>query len=196
MLMPTSAQAAELTSLYNTCVPLSHRLAEAQGEMARILRHRDMYAAVSRETRTPWYVVAAIHALEADLNFGCHLHNGDPLSARTTHVPIGRPIIGEPPFTWEASAVDAIKTSLLAGITRWTLVMTLWAIESYNGLAYRKRDVRTPYLWAASQHYAGGLFVKDGVYSPTAWSKQIGAAVLLRMLEGNKEITLLRPLRA
>ena len=56
----------------------------------------------------PWYVVGLIHTMESSGNFAAHLHNGDPLSARTTHVPAGRPKAGAPPFTWEESATDAL----------------------------------------------------------------------------------------
>ena len=45
------------------------------------------------------------------MRFDQHLHNGDPLSGRTTHVPPGRPRPASPPFTWEQSAHDAIIRS-------------------------------------------------------------------------------------
>ena len=49
-----------------------------------------------------------IHSLEAEFNFNTHLHNGDPLSAQTVHVPRGRPPTGNPPFQWLDSAIDAL----------------------------------------------------------------------------------------
>ena len=49
------------------------------------------YAAVGKPFGIPWHVVGIIHMLEAAANFTTHLHNGDPLTARTVHVPAGRP---------------------------------------------------------------------------------------------------------
>ena len=43
------------------------------------------------------------------LDFNRHLHNGDPLSSRTTHIPQNRPVKGKPPFTWEESTIDVLK---------------------------------------------------------------------------------------
>src|SRR4051812_1398964 len=59
------------------------------------------------KSNIPWYGVGLIHYMEASQNFNKHLHNGDSLSQRTTHVPAGRPLKGTPPFTWETSAIDA-----------------------------------------------------------------------------------------
>jgi lysozyme family protein len=56
----------------------------------------------------PWELIAALHEREAGGSFKGHLHNGDPLTGRTYHVPAGRPAKGSPPFTWEASAIDAL----------------------------------------------------------------------------------------
>jgi lysozyme family protein len=51
----------------------------------------DSGAAVAGEVGIPWYVVAVIHNMEAGQNLRTHLHNGDSLTARTVHVPAGRP---------------------------------------------------------------------------------------------------------
>src|SRR5262249_28019842 len=59
-------------------------------------------------TDVPWFVIAIIHNLEASRAFDRHLHNGDPLTARTRNVPRNRPAAGSPPFTWEESAQDAL----------------------------------------------------------------------------------------
>ena len=76
---------------------------------ARISASRPRYEKVGKALGIPWYVVGIIHSLEASGNFTRHLHNGDPLTARTTHVPAGRPKTGKPPFTWEQSAIDALR---------------------------------------------------------------------------------------
>src|SRR5580704_3188032 len=74
----------------------------------RIVSNRAIYLQVTAIARVPYPVVGVIHNREASGNFHCHLHNGDPLTARTVHVPKGRPIAGNPPFTWMQSASDAL----------------------------------------------------------------------------------------
>src|SRR5262249_37321527 len=143
------------------------------------------YEAVAAELqRPPWAVIGVLHAMECGLDFTEHLHNGDPLTARTTHVPAGRPPDGEPPFTWEASAVDALRNEGWPRGTDYSVAGALYRVERYNGLGYRlyHPDVLSPYLWAGSVHYTRGKYVADGQWSPTAVSRQIGAAVLLRRM--------------
>ena len=86
--------------------------------------------------------------MESSLNFKRHLHNGDPLTARTVHVPSGRPRQGDPPFTWEQSAADALTLRNLGPRTDWSLSGTLYALEGYNGWGYRRYhpEVFSPYL--------------------------------------------------
>lgn len=122
--------------------------------------------------------------MEAGLRFTGHLHNGDPLTARTVHVPKGRPKTGNPTFTWEQSAADALQIAKLDSWDDWTVPGVLYKLEAYNGFGYRTRhpEVLSPYLWAASNHYTRGKYVADGTFSPTAVSKQCGGAVLLRRM--------------
>src|SRR5262249_24093908 len=70
------------------------------------------------------------------------------------------------------------------------LAGTLYKLEEYNGFGYRlyHPDVLTPYLWSFSNQYSGGKYVADGTWSPTAKSKQCGAAVLLRRMAENGTI--------
>ena len=107
---------------------------------------------------TPWYVVGVIHALESSLNFGRHLHNGDPLTARTVQVPAGRPKTGQPPFTWEASASDALRYQGFDKWKDWSIPGTLFKLEGYNGFGYRDHhaDVPSPYLGASRPTTAPG----------------------------------------
>ncbi len=129
-------------------------------------------------------MVAVVHNMESSQNFTRHLHNGDPLTARTVKVPAGRPKAGMPPFTWEVSTADALSIQNLDGDTDWSVAGMLYALEAYNGWGYRKGHphILSPYLWSGSEHYTAGKFVADGTWSETAVSKQIGAAVLLRRL--------------
>lgn len=180
----TDALHAEYQRLFDACVVQPHRADEVDDVIDRVLQNRERYEAVAGETGVPWYVIAAIHSMETDLRFDRHLHNGDPLSRRTTHVPAGRPADGEPPFTWEASARDALALRDLGAGTDWSLTGTLYQLESYNGWGYRRfhAHVLSPYLWSFSHHYTSGKYVADGRWSDSAVSRQCGAAVLLRRL--------------
>jgi lysozyme family protein len=140
------------------------------------------YSALSIITGVPWYAIGILHALECNCNFDRHLHNGDPLTARTKQVPAGRPLSGVPPFTWAESAADALKFDGFTGQKDWSIPMTLRRFEYYNGLGYRKRDLVSPYLWSMTNHYVRGKFVADSKYDPDAVSQQVGAAVLLKHL--------------
>ena len=178
----TSALAGEYRRLWGSCTIRSQRSAEVDAIVDRISSHKARYRAAGKAAGVPWYVVGIIHNLESSGTFGTHLHNGDPLDARTVHVPAGRPPKGEPPFTWEASAADALRLQRLHEWKDWSVPGMLYVFERYNGLGYRNRGVPSPYLWSFSNHYTRGKYVADGKYSPTAVSAQCGAAVVLRRL--------------
>lgn len=147
----------------------------------RIEKARYQYEDVEDGTGIPWWCVAAIHNLESSLNFSCHLHNGDPLTARTTHVPAGRPVAGTPPFEWSVSASDALSSTWRP--TSWNLDGCLEFMERYNGLGYRKYGIYSPYLWSFTNLYVSGLFVADGKFDPFSVSGEVGAAALLKSME-------------
>lgn len=147
-----------------------------------ILKHRARYEFMQAETGVPWYMVGVMHLLEGSCNFGTHLHNGDTLKARTTHVPAGRPKTGNPPFTWEESAEDALAYDSIKPPLE-TIGQQFAALERFNGMGYRKKGVWTPYLWSGSEHYARGKYVSDGKYDPLAVSDQVGAACVYRVLQ-------------
>ena len=111
-----------------------------------------------------------------------HLHNGDPLTARTVHVPAGRPLTGNPPFTWHDSAVDALNQMGLSGANDWSIEGTLYHLEQYNGFGYRSKGINSPYLWSGSNLYTKGKFGSDNQYNPDLVSKQTGAALILKYL--------------
>jgi lysozyme family protein len=175
----------EYRLLYASCLIRPNRRAEVDRIARRLTANRRRYEKVAKTLKMPWYVVAVIHALEAGMDFTRHLHNGDPLTARTTHVPAGRPRAGRPPFTWEASAIDALRGQGFAQWSDWSVPGILYKLEAYNGWGYRERhpQVLSPYLWSFSNHYARGKYVADGRFSTTAVSAQCGAAVLLKRLE-------------
>jgi lysozyme family protein len=184
MVTLTPALRDEYQGLFDTCIIRPERQETVEDLIEGLQSHQDRYQHISDETGIPWYIVGVIHNMESSQNFTRHLHNGDPLTARTTHVPAGRPKTGKPPFTWEQSAIDALRGHRLDEVTDWTVPGALFQLERFNGFGYRLRNtgVFTPYLWSFSTHYTRGKFTGDGVFSSTAVSKQCGAAVLLRRM--------------
>ena len=158
-----------------------HLLA-AQTIASKILTYRDKYQTVEAKTTVPWPFLAVVHYRESDLNFKYHLHNGDPLTARTVHVPKGRPVDGHPPFTWEQSAEDAVRCEGLATLGNWDIPHYLFRLEAYNGWGYRNHGVPSAYLWSFSNHYDSGKYVGDGEWDPEAVDGQCGVAPILRVL--------------
>lgn len=180
----TPALRTEYETLFNSCVVTPKRLDAVEKLCEQLVTNRDRYSAVGDKLGIPWFFIAVIHNMEASQSFKGHLHNGDPLTARTVHVPAGRPLQGEPPFTWEASAEDALTMRGLGADDDWSLTGLLYQLEGYNGWGYRlyHQHVLSPYLWSFSNHYGSGKYVGDGTWSDTAVSAQCGAAVLLRRM--------------
>lgn len=155
---------------------------------AKVLAGRARYEAVSEKTGVPWFMIGLMHLMESGCDFSKHLHNGDPLTARTINVPKGRPKT-KGPWTWEESAVDAIVFDKLDKVSDWSLPRVAYCMESFNGWGYRKYhpEVANPYLWSGCTHYARGKYVEDPPGSKTRWvadleSKQVGSMPVLRKL--------------
>ena len=165
---------------------------------ARIMVARvpsDQYKSVSAVTGIPWYVIGALHYRETNFNFLSHLHNGDPLMSKTFHVPAGRPNgrwpavnkdgseIVDPLTIWRLSAGDALHA--YGNVNKWTVERMCYFFEAYNGFGYRNHNTSSPYLWNYTdfynnppKHSAGG-FPKDGLWSASYISRQIGTIALI-----------------
>lgn len=160
-------------------------------EMADIAwNNRARYQSIGQPLGIPWWFIAGLHQMESTYNFSRHLHNGDRLTARTTRVPAGRPTSGSPPFTFEESAVDALKHKNFHEETDWSLPRALFRFERYNGFGYRPRNIATPYLWSFTTIYGRGKYVEDGVFDGNATSQQCGVAALFRQLVNDNRLEL------
>lgn len=183
--MPTfSTLKGEYARLWSTMQILPERAAAADALAKKVLANKARYLLVSAATSVPWFAIGAIHAMEASLNFSKHLHNGDPLTGRTKQVPAGRPTTGTPPFTWEDSAIDALRYDGLDTIKDWSVERFAFVLEGYNGWGYRTEhpSVLSPYLWSFSAHYSKGKYAADGQWDSGLISEQCGAMVLLSRL--------------
>lgn len=155
-------------------------------KVALLKSNKKRYQTVSDMTGVPWEFIALTHLRESGGDFTKHLHNGDPLTKRTRQVPRGRPK-GNPPFTFEESAVDALEYQGLTKITDWSLEHMIYLLEAYNGFGYRGRGKPSPYLWSGTNHYVKGKYVKDGVYNANYVDKQVGLVPVLVALRNTKE---------
>jgi len=166
------------------------KMAEVEAVAKKISQNKPRYEAVSLTLATgmPWWFVAIVHFMEGGGKFTRHLHNGDPLTARTVNVPKGRPVLGKAPFSWEESAIDAIQ--YMEGQNRiwrqlkgkWDLESILQKFEAYNGMGYQKKGLLSPYLYSYTQFYTAGKYVLDGKFDHNAVSKQPGVIPLMKAL--------------
>lgn len=159
--------------------------AELQRLSDKIKIHKAVYQEVEKATGVPWQMVAVIHIREAgELDIGKWkgvLHNGEKIvgtGRKTRLVPAGR----GPFTTWVEAAIDAIKIKNFDKIKQWPVSRMLWALEPFNGYGYRNKGLRSPYLWASTNHQQRGKYVADHVFDPNVMDTQVGVAALLKFL--------------
>lgn len=164
-------------------------------------QHRYETVVKSLNNGMPFWFVMLCHVMEAGAKedpFKYHLHCGDSLNGRTVNRPKGRPVQNPGggtkapsifnPYSWEESAIDAMRFMKYDKVTDWSIESILYRLEMYNGFGYRNRKINSPYLWSYTNHYGTvpniGKFTSDSKFDKTAISKQAGtAAILLRMKE-------------
>jgi lysozyme family protein len=149
------------------------------------------YQTITAATGVPAFFIALAHERESSGNWECSLAQGDPLSRRSIHVPAGRiPPPAEPPFTFEAAAIDALTVcDHVNQWTDWSIPGGLTSLERLNGLGYAERNWPSPYIWAGSNQYHSGKYVADGQFDPDAVDPQLGCAVMLAsMLAADQDL--------
>lgn len=174
----------EYQNLFDTCKIHQDKVALADSIAQKIASHREQYRSIAQQVNKdmPWWLVGVIHHMECGLSFGKHLHNGDSLAHRTVRVPVGRPAKGNPPFTFEESALDALRGEGFGTMQDWSVAHVLFRLEGYNGYGYRlyHPTVKSPYLWAGTYHYTKGKYVADGKFKADAVSEQLGIAAIVK----------------
>ena len=147
------------------------------GVAKRLVAAKWRYVAVALKTTVPWPVIAVIHERESSQSWLASLAQGDPWNQVSKHVPRGRG-----PFqSWEAAAEDALVVCPphAAHWSDWTIGGALSLLEQYNGLGYANRGIPSPYIWASTNQYSHGKYVRDGHFDPNAVDRQVGCAALL-----------------
>jgi lysozyme family protein len=146
------------------------------------------YQLVSQRTGVPWAVIAVIHMRESSQDWARSLAQGDPWNRVSVHVPAGRG-----PFnSWADAAVDALVNChpYIARNKDWSIGGTLTRLEEYNGLGYAAKGRPSPYIWAGTDQYVSGKYVRDGVYDPNHVDTQPGCAnLLMTMMSMDPTIT-------
>jgi lysozyme family protein len=174
----------EYIGLFDGCETRDRYEDEVKSFINHLMSGTAQYEEVSDSTGVPWYVIGLIHGMECDFSFRQHLHNGDSLNRRTVQVPVGRPpaSVGDPPFAWKVSAIDALQYDRFTSWTDWSVAGICYMLESYNGWGYRRHSINSPYLWSYSNQYSSGKYVADGKWDPDAVSKQCGAITALHQM--------------
>jgi lysozyme family protein len=163
-------------NLFSKMIVRDGHVSQISSIIAKILLGKERYVSIEKDTGVPWFWIGIVHSLEGNCNFSTYLGNGEPLSRRTTMVPVGRG-----PFkTWEDGASDAINLLGLSKLTDWSLPRCLYQFEAWNGFGYVKYNINSPYLWSFSSLYSCGKYVSDGEFDESAVSAQCGAAVILK----------------
>lgn len=174
--------------LWNTMIINPNKVDEIVSAAKLIIKYRKRFEVVVNYAggSIPWYFLGIIYYREEGCNFKGHIHNGDPLRARTVQVPSGRPLtipsnknIG---YSFEESAFDLIKLKGYDKVPIWSLETLLYYLEANNGFGYVRKGINTPYLWSYTNHYKSGLFVADYKFDHNATNKQVGCAPLIRYL--------------
>lgn len=182
----------EYNYLFSICKILPEWQKLTNSYVAKFKANKERYENISKLTGVPAKVIAVIHMKESSMDFNDHLHNGDPLSARTYQVPAGRPKATPKNgryYTFEESAIDALEYDGLTKVKDWSIGNTFLWLEKYNGRGYRTGAGRatnprnaSPYIYSGTQFYVSGQYVRDGKFSSTAKAKNLGCMAFLKQL--------------
>ncbi len=177
---------------FKNCLLLPRDLPKIEAVCERILKNKARYQTVEQLSGVPWFLIGAIHNLEASGDFTCVLHNGEKIigtGQKTRLVPTGR----GPFSSWESAAVDALKIDGLSHVRAWPVEVCLKESEDYNGHGYLNQhpEENSPYLWACTSMNDGqGKYVADGHFDANAPTEgQVGVAAVLKYLSDDKKIS-------
>lgn len=159
--------------LFDTCIITENKYIDIDKQIRQIEKGKERYYAVSVPYNIPWYMTGIIHKTFCDCDFKTHLANGDSLNGRTTHIPVGYPKKGRPPFTWEQSAEDMFLYYRWDKWADWSVPGVLYMLETVTRFEQVEEDAKASKLWCFSNHFTS----KD-----KEDLQRCGGAVLLRRM--------------
>ena len=159
--------------------------------------NQSRYEAVAAQVNLPAELIAALHFRESSGDFNTYLHQGDPLGRPAVNHPRNIPVFHQ----WEEAAIHALSDRHKAGIqddlsiTQDTEDMAALGsyAEYYNGLGYHNRGRVSPYVYAGTDHYKSGKYVRDGVFDSQAVDQQLGVLAMVQVLKGKADTPLAGP---
>lgn len=132
-------------------------------------KNKAIYEKVAKETGLPAELICALHYREGR-------------GLLTKRIRDGRNLVGK---DWAKNAIDTLKCqSYCEKVLPDDVNTQLEFAERYNGLGYRKRGRVSPYVYSGTEKYTGGMYVRDGKFSPNAKDSRPGIAALLKALYG------------
>lgn len=160
---------------------------ELDGFMAHWKQHKARYEQVAAKVDLPAPLIAALHWRESSGDFTRYLHQGDRLGRPAVNVPKNIPVFHE----WEPAAIHALnmkgsiaKQLALDGQTKDLAAIATYA-EMYNGLGYHYKGKASPYVYAGTNKYTKGKYVKDGVYNANVKDQQVGVMAMWEAIEAD-----------
>lgn len=154
----------------------ANQAAEVTATARKLIGYKTRYQSIEKLTGVPWWLVAVLHERESGANFNTQLAQGDPLHQRSHNEPISGPF-----NTFEDSAVWALAHDHLNKAIDWRIEKALYFSELWNGWGYwmYHPSCPSPYVWGATSVQKAGKYIRDGVWSSSAWDTQIGTAAML-----------------
>ena len=147
------------------------------GVMSEVKAHWNTIQRLAKSADLPPGLVAGIWYRESSFDEHTYLQNGDPLGYPTTHVPRGI-YFGKNQFVQAATAAlndfKWLKSELKLHYNSTDKGAIATFAEYYNGLGYRSHGRSSPYVYAGTNQYHGGMYVADGVFSPGTWDQRLG----------------------
>lgn len=146
----------------------------------RIKANKNVYLDIEKETGVPWWFIGMVHYRESNLDMSTNIANGQKFNKKTTIVPKGR----GPFSSFKEAAIDALVNCApyAARNKDWSAAGALTKFEEYNGLGYANKGLPSPYVWAGTDQYIKGKYVRDGVFDPEHVDTQLGGAGILKFL--------------
>lgn len=166
------------------------RAAEAKETAARLLKSRQPFEQVYRDTRVPVGWMLPTWERE-DPSFSVFFGNGNSLLSKTKDVPRNQgPFItkdGKP--DWVRGTKVALHIDHIDSVPEWTLARAVYEWELWNGFGPRGKGRVSGYPWSGTAFYdpptgKGGKYTADDKWSWTTVDQQLGCVpIYLALVE-------------